>query len=436
MPATENSAGRLFLPRAFSAPYPFPYATLRTIVTTQKRGLFLNNGFMAMHGVASVMIGTTLPEMIRSFDLSLSQGGLIVSAQSAGGLLAMFAGLVLADRVRKPAGILISVVLAGLLLGLAGLSPVYWLLVAVFFVLGIVAQILDLLLNAHTGDIMPHARTRTLNVLHMLYGIGAFVGPTLARWLLDKSLSWNSVYWIVGGAYLAVALVSLVWVREYVALVRGVTDSDDPTGAEPSDADRPAATSRQWGSVVLLGMVVLFYAIHQLGTTSWLPMYLQSSVGVSPSVASFGLSLYWVGIIVSRYITARFGSRIGETRVLVLGSILGGIVLVGSMLVGTPVITIVGFTLAGVLTGATIPLTMALAYAHVPGRTGSVTAVIYGLMMVGRLVGPWSIGSVGDEFGLDVGVIMASAVLFLVALAAFLVVLRDHRKAKPAGKVS
>ena len=84
---------------------------------------------MALHGGASIMIGTTLPEMIRSFGLTLSQGGLIVSAQSAGGLAAMFAGLVLGDRVRKPLGILISVVLAGLLLGLAGLSlppPAGW----------------------------------------------------------------------------------------------------------------------------------------------------------------------------------------------------------------------------------------------------------------------------------------------------------------------
>jgi fucose permease len=391
---------------------------------------------MMLHGVASVMIGTTLPEMIRSFDLTLSQGGLIVSAQSAGGLVAMFAGLLLADRVRKPVGILIAVVLVGLLLGLAGFSPYYWLLVAVFFILGIAAQILDLLLNAHTGDIMPHARTRTLNVLHMLYGIGAFMGPTLARWLLDRSLSWNAVYWIIGGVYLAVAMASLVWVREYVALVHGVSDSSEAASAQPSDDNKPAGTSRQWGSVLLLGVVVLFYAIHQLGTSSWLPMYLQSSVGVSPTMASFGLSLYWVGIIGSRYITSRFGSRIGETRVLVWGSVLGGAVLVASTLIGTPVVAIIGFTLAGLLTGATIPVTIALAYEHLPGRTGSVTAVIYGVMMVGRLFGPWAIGRVGDGFGLHVGIIFAAAVLFVVAVAASLVVLRDHRKPRPSPKVN
>ena len=112
---------------------------------------------------------------------------------------------------------------------------------------------------------------------------------------------------------------------------------------------------------------------------------------------------------------------------LVWGSILGGVVLGGSVLIASPAVAIIGFILAGLLTGATIPLVMALAYAHLPGRTGSVTAVIYGLMMIGRLIGPLSIGSVADRLGLDVGMIIAAGVLFVAALMAYLVVLRDRR---------
>ncbi|MCK4515525.1 MAG: MFS transporter, partial [Spirochaetaceae bacterium] len=332
-----------------------------------------------------------------------------------------------ADRVRKPLGILASVVLAGLLLGLAGLSPGYWLLVVVFFVLGIVVQILDLLLNAHTGDIVPKNRTRTLNVLHLLYGVGAFIGPTLARWLLDQSLSWNSVYWVVGGIYLAAAAVSLIWVRGYVSLTGGTSADDESAATGQSGGREPVDTRRQWVSVTLLGLVVLFYAIHQLGTTSWLPLYLESTLSMRPAVASAGLSLYWAGIIASRFFASRFASRIGEMRVLVWGSIIGGVVLMGSVLIASPAVAIIGFILAGFLTGATIPLVMALAYAHLPGRTGSVTAVVYGLMMIGRLIGPWSIGSVGDRLGLEVGIIIAAGVLFVAATAAYVVARRDRR---------
>lgn len=390
-------------------------------MTNQRRGLLTNNGFMALLGVAAIMIGTTLPEMIRSFDLSLSQGGLIVSAESAGGLTAMFAGLLLADRIRKPLWILISVVLVGLLLGLAGLSPGYWVLVVVFFGFGIAARFLDLLLNAHTGDLAPKNRTRTMTILHMVYGIGAFIGPSLARWLLDQSLTWNNVYWIVGGTYLVAAALSLIWARGYLSPCDTIPPEND---AEKSVPNR---TRRQWVSVIFLGLVVLFYAVHQLGTTSWLPYYLESTLGVPPALASAGLSFYWAGIIASRFTVSRIGTRIGEIRVLVWGCIFGGIVLVASVLLASPFIAIAGFILTGFLTGATIPLTMALAYGHLPGNTGSVTAVVYGLMMLGRLIGPWSIGSVGDRLGLEVGILIAAGVLFFAALAALIVGRRDRR---------
>ena len=399
------------------------------IVTNQKRSLLINNGFMALIGISAIMIGTTLPEMIRSFDLSLSRGGLIVSAESAGGLTAMFAGLLLADRVRKPLWILITVILTGLLLSFAGLSSGYWLLVVIFFILGLAVRMLDLLLNAHTGDLAPETRTRTMNVLHMLYGLGAFVGPSLARWLLNQSLSWKSVYWIVGGIYLLAAVVSLVWARDYLS--PGGTRSAD-NGIEAvsrAEGREPGDTRYQRVSVALLGLVVLFYAVHQVGTSTWLPYYLESALGMRPTLASAGLSFYWAGIILSRFLVSRFGSLIGEKRVLLWGSLLGGVVLVGSVALASPVVAITGFILVGILTGATIPLTMALAYANLPGRTGSVTAVVYGLMMIGRLIGPWSIGSVGDRLGLEIGILITGAVLFAVALATYIVERRDRGQA-------
>lgn len=379
---------------------------------------------MALLGVAAIMIGTTLPEMIRSFGLTLSQGGLIVSAQSAGGLAAMFAGVLFADRIRKPLWILIAVVIQGLLLGLAGLAPAYWLLVAVFFILGIVSRFLDLLLNAHTGDLAPESRTRTMTILHMIYGIGAFVGPSLARWFLDRSFTWNSVYILVGAAYLTAAVLSLLLAREYLSPSEIPVASE--SGVDQAGSYVHVSNRRQWVNVILLGFVVLFYAIHQLGTTSWLPYYLESTLGVSPVLASAGLSFYWAGIIGSRFVVSRIGSRIGEIRVLVWGSVFGGVVLVGAVLLASPLVAITGFILAGFLTGSTIPLTMALAYGHLPGLTGSVTAVVYGLMVIGRLIGPVSIGTVGDRFGLEVGILISAGVLFIAALAAWVVGRRDQ----------
>ena len=59
---------------------------------------------MILYGISAVIVGTTLPEMISSFSLSLARAGLIVTLQNAGGIAVLIAGTFLADRINKPVG--------------------------------------------------------------------------------------------------------------------------------------------------------------------------------------------------------------------------------------------------------------------------------------------------------------------------------------------
>jgi fucose permease len=182
--------------------------------------------------------------------------------------------------------------------------------------------------------------------------------------------------------------------------------------------------------VVILGIILLFYAVHQLGTTSWLPLYLETEHQFAPAIASAALSVYWIGIILSRYLASVFGARIGEARLLLWGSIAGGAVLLGAVLVPSGPVAIAGFVLTGIITGATIPVAMSVAYERLPERTGSVTSIVYGLMMIGRLVGPWSIGLVGDRLGLGAGIVIAAAVLLAAGALSIWVAATNRRFAE------
>lgn len=390
-------------------------------------GRSINNGIMVLYGLASVMIGTTLPEMIRDFDLSYSQGGLIVSMQAGGGLVIMLLGLLFADRVRKPLAILISLVGAGIGIALVGIAPAYWFVVVAFFTIGTIWQLIDMLLNALTGDIEPVRRSQALSILHLMYGVGAFIGPSFARWLLNLNLSWSGVYYLVGGLYLAGAAVCLIWARRYTALGASKDRTTTETaGTAPDGIGTPGVglplsvtgSKQGWLSVVIVGIVLLFYAIHQLSTTAWLPTYMGTVLGTNAGLASLSLSLYWVGIILSRLIASVVAHTWGELRLLVWTSIAGGIMLVSIVLIGLPTVAILGFVLAGLLTGATIPLAMSVAYGLVPGRTGVVTSLAFALMTGGRLAGPWIVGRVGDSLGMRTGILFAAAVLLIAGVCA------------------
>jgi MFS family permease len=133
-------------------------------------------------------------------------------------------------------------------------------------------------------------------------------------------------------------------------------------------------------------------------------------------LASAALSLYWVGVILSRLLTSVIGDRVGETRILLYGSLAGSVVLLAAVLVPWSAVAISGFAVAGVVTGATLPVAMSVAQARLPERTGAVSSILYSSLALGRLVGPSSIGIVGDKLGLGVGIIIAAAVLLPVTL--------------------
>lgn len=384
------------------------------------RAIRANDGLMILYGISVVMIGTTLPEIISTFGLSLAQAGLIVAMQNAGGIAVLLAGTFLADRVSKPIAVAVSFLAVGALLITIGVAPTYTWLLLLFFISGIAIRALDTMLNAFTGALAGESRSRIINLLHMFFGVGALGGPLLAQLAMSGGLSWRYVYVVIGGSHALFLGGLLLYVPHYMRTPDDPAHSDGTADSDRSSVADPRTTTARLISSgpILLGVLLMVYAVHQTGATTWIPHYLRSTRGVSPIVASAALSLYWVGIIAGRFAASRLADRFGAIRLLVAGSALGGVLLVPALMFGNGAVATAGFLTAGILTGATIPLTLTIAYAVFPGGEGSVTALLSMFMLVGRIAGPWAIGKVGDLIGLDASIVMAGAALFVVAVVA------------------
>ena len=122
---------------------------------------------MFLYGISVVMIGTVLPEFIKQYSLTMSEGGLVVTVQSLGGLSMVFAGIVLADRVPKSLVIVISFIVLGAFRLLTAAAASYPVLLVVFFCSGLALRNLDTMLNAFIGDIHKERRGFYMNILHL-----------------------------------------------------------------------------------------------------------------------------------------------------------------------------------------------------------------------------------------------------------------------------
>jgi FHS family glucose/mannose:H+ symporter-like MFS transporter len=385
---------------------------------------------MFLYGLSAVLIGPTLPGMIDDLSLSLSEGGFVSSMQNAGGFVGAVVALFIADRLSRPGTVLVSFGLLAVALVGVGVSRGYLALILAFAATGLFIRILDVMLNAHTGQV---GDAPAMSRLHMFFSLGAFVGPLVARAVMDAGSGWSDVYRSVGAVYLVAMVVALPWLRRYLRRpepeageedLRGHADAG--TAASPSNPGPPvhdavASTGHRRAArltISLLGAALFFYAIHQVGLISWLPYFLETSRDASTTIASLGLSFYWVGIILGRYAASRAVSRLGVWRMLIGGLCLSSVASTGAVLVATPAVAVVLFALAGLTSGATIPLAYTGGYEVVPARRGAVTAAMSIVMLAGRFLGPWVMGTIADRSTLIAALLLPAVVLLVAGLLA------------------
>ncbi len=387
-----------------------------------RTALFTNQLAMLLYGVSAVLIGPTLPGMIAQFELSLTAAGLIGTLQNAGGVAGAVGVLLLADRFSRPATILISFALLGATLIAIGTADRYLTLAVAFAASGLFIRIVDVMLNAHTGDLTPGDSGKALSALHMFYSIGAFAGPMVARALMRSGMSWAGVYVVVGVLYFAALFATVGFFRGYLASGRR-----SPQPRRTAEAHRQAVTGgRPIVVIAVLSFVLFFYAMHQIGVVAWLPYYLESGRGASSDLASVSLSAYWVGIIGGRFAAARVVARVGAERILCAGAFGGAVAASAGVLMPAAAAAVGCFALAGLASGATIPLAYSVGYRALPERTGSVTAWMSLVMLGGKVLSPWLVGALADRVTL-VFAMMLPALVLLASGALGVVVLRKMR---------
>lgn len=373
---------------------------------------------MLLYGVSALMFGTLLPELMRVFILSMSKGGLIVTMQSIGGLMVALAGVGLGDRIRKGPAIIVAFGGLGLSLIATGAAGSYWIVLVAFFCAGLCQRLLDTMLNALVGDVHTGRRGFYMNILHLFFGIGAFAGPLVARAMLNAGIAWSGVYVLVGSVYLIAVVPGFAILRQ----------SGTPGGSAGAD--------RSWSlmsrpALFGLGFCLLFYVMHQSGVSSWFPFFFESELGADADLASAALSVYWVGIILSRLLASWVSQRVRPSALVVGGTLIGGLVLLLGLVVGGGLfITMTAFA-TGVLTGCIIPLSLVVAHDWYHQNTGSVTSFLAFFMLAGRLFAPWVMGKLGDVLSLGSSMYVTVAALLLCAVSMILAQ-TAHRREKAA----
>ncbi len=379
-------------------------------LTGRSRTLLITGVYLLMlcFAVSVTMLGPLMPELIAQYGLRLSEGGLMVSARSIGGVLAIVLGGLLADRWNKGMFVAASFLIYVISLFFIATAPLYTVLLVMFFFLGASTHMVDVVNNALAADLYPERRGAILNILHTIFGVGALLGPLLTRLVMGQGVSWAAAFGALG------VVCALVLVVFSVILWRHPL----PPAADTSvDLPSPKALLTDVRMFLLCGIMIM-YVGHQIGIVTWLPMYMQDSLGASPDLASLALSALWMGIILGRFGCSRLPATVDPLPIIAYGGLAGGIVLTLGFVLQMPLLLTFSVALAGLFTGATIPLLVNAACEWFPRNTGTASSMIFLSGSLSAMLIPWLMGLVAELFGFWLAMMFSGvSLIFVFALS-------------------
>ena len=358
--------------------------------------------FIAL-GLAQGVLGVAWPTMRADFGRPLADLGTLLAISVGGYFLAGLAAGPLTRRHgtgKLLVGTLSLGTLALTLYAIAGSWPV---LLLASTGLGFSGGLLDSVVNAYVA---LHHGTRTMNLLHAFFGIGATTGPLLVATSLARGLSWRAAYVVVG------CVEVLLLVTVYTVRKRW------PEG--PS-----AASEGEHIGVVgplVLGLLALFFLHVGLEVTAgqWSYSLLTESRDVGEFAAGLWVASYWGGLTGGRLLLGVIGNRVGPRRTLSLsmaGTVAGAAILwwdpAAFGMVGLPII---GFSLAGIFPTLVTLTPSWVGAERAPGVIGYQVAAA----SAGSAALPWVVSRLIDARNLEVlGPFLVAAALLMPVIYVF-----------------
>ncbi len=353
-----------------------------------------------------------LPVLRDHYHLSYEQIGLLFTAGALSALVIEPPLNLLSDRGSKRLLILVGAVVLALAFVLAGAATNFALLALAFAVIWPADGAAVGISQAALVDAAPGETTGTMTRWTLLSGVGDLLSPLAVSALLALAFGW-----------LALCVVAAALWFIFAALIAGhslpkpshpageAEDANDPSLRESLRAALRNPTLLRWMVVVLLAdmMDEVFLAFAAL--------YLRDRLHFSPSLTGLAIGIGLAGGLVALVILDRVAANLSTHAVLPWLAVLtcAGVALV--IFAPAPWAAIAGLVAANAGAAGWYPLAKAQAYGALPGRTGTIRALL-GLGEPYNVVLPAFTGFVAAHWGLGAALAflgVSSVGVFLVA---------------------
>lgn len=366
-----------------------------------------------LFGIYNAGIGPVLRELSERTGSSLAAIGVIFTAINSGSLLTQFTSGFLTARYGRIRIMIFSVLFMSLgIFGLASAKSLPLLIVACFL-LGLGQGGVDIISNILVVQAYPKRKFQVLNILHILYGIGATIGPLLISFTLRN----------IGQGLIVQRIVAFIMASTLIGYfnIQKETFRENQSDVEiETDRNRLTNSPLLKNSVVwLLGLILLLVVGTQFSAGSWANVFLTETYNTAPDKAAIITSLYWLLITVARIIAiplSRYISHVKIMFILLTGSIASAVFFL--ITIGQENYSIAALLSISLFFGSMYPLMLGFIPEFFVLDFDRASSLIVPLGTVGGLVVPWLAGLILIEFGARPYVLLILVSISLILILA------------------
>lgn len=379
----------------------------RWLSATAYSGMF---GF----GIVMALLGAVLPLLSARIHFDLAHAGDLFLAMNAAMLVISLGIGPLLDRFGHRFPLIVGPLWVVAALAILSRANRFSAVVVAVIFLGIGGAILNQSTNTLVADLYEDVRKKTaaLNVLGVFFGIGALFVP----------FAIGSALRALGLAPILYAAMALSLVPTFLSVLLAFPPAHQHEGVSLADVRRLVGQPL----VALLSVLLFFESGNEFTLGGYISTYLTHSLGLTVSIASYVLAIYWGALMAGRIVLSRAALRRAGGE-LIVGSAAGVAVSMGLFLMSHSVVSATVFVcLLGFGTAAIFPTALGLAGARYAGYSGTVFGILIGTALIGGMTLPWAVGKIGTASNLATGLVL----VVIDAAAIFVLGLWAHRLTK------
>lgn len=368
-------------------------------------------------GLAHVVLGSVLEEMIAHYGLNYSSGSQLIFNQFAGFLV----GVLITPWVSRLLGRRGVIILALSCLTLAeavySFLPAWGWMLAAGPIAGFGFGIIEAAIGALIIEFVVDNKAVAMSRLEVFFGLGALLMPAVASYLIHIGLwQWSFPFIAV------VSMITLIiWVVYPFGQSGKMLKADSHTNFD-KNGNKPKYVR---GTLPILIFMMAFFLIYvgvEMSLVHFFPTIIMNVTDATPSMATASLTLFWATMVIGRFFSGYLAERAGYVRYLTISSAGSLLFLILFSVMTDLWSSLAMILLLGLMMSGIFAMALIFANERIPGMTERTTSLLVASGGVGGALLPRLIGWMVDEYSLQatqwVLIGLTAMLLIIVALVA------------------